>query len=158
MCCCGKPTVNGTAPVKMTYELPASSYEPRPPALHDRDVLLFDEPGRCGGLDHHSYHFRVVKQYSSLYLLVKHGGGEERIRLFPLDRLDAILAGMDSDSRYWLLSTIHAAHRDGAKDSQETEAYRWRRAAAEKRIKTRKVRGGSAVKVWIDTPVMVAAS
>jgi hypothetical protein len=43
------------------------------PALLDGDVLLFDEPGRCGGLDSHCYHYRVVKR-AGLSLLVRHGG------------------------------------------------------------------------------------
>ena len=50
MCCCEKPTINGTAPIKMTFDTPASNYRPNPPELAEGDVLLFDEPGRCGGL------------------------------------------------------------------------------------------------------------
>src|SRR5690349_19548495 len=83
MCCCDSPNVNGT---------PGYKWQPRdeprirpidPPHLRDGDVLLFDEPGRCGGLDGHSYHFRLVKfaHDSNLSLLVRHGGGDECITL-----------------------------------------------------------------------------
>ena len=151
MCCCEKPTINGTAPVKMCFEYPASNYGPNPPELRDGDTLLFDEPGRCGGLDSHSHHFRVVKHgCGSVSLLVRHGGGGERILLFPHRDLAAILGTMDSTARYWMLATIHAAHGDGASNARENESYRWKEAAAEKRIKTRKQPARGIVKVWID--------
>lgn len=150
MCFCDKPTVNGTAPVKTCFEYPASNYQPNPPALLDGDVLLFDEPGRCGGLDSHSHHFRLVKNSSSRYLLTRHGGGDDRIRLFPHRDLTKFLEAMDSNTRYWMLATIHSAHHDGAHDARETEASRWKEAAAEKRIKTRKMASRGVVKVWIE--------
>lgn len=153
MCFCDKPTINGTAPVKTCFEYPASNYQPNPPDLQDGDVLLFDEPGRCGGLDSHSHHFRVVKYgCGSVALLVRHGGGDERIRLYPHRDLPKFLEAMDSNTRYWMLATIHSAHRDGASDATMTERTRWQTAAAEKRIKTRKhtSRGYRSVKVWIE--------
>ena len=62
----------------------------------------------------------------------------------------AILGAMDSTARYWMLATIHAAHRDGASNAREKESYRWKEAAAEKRIKTRKQPARGVVKVWIE--------
>jgi len=79
-------------------------------------------------------------------LLVRHGGGEERLRLSG--PLEPILAALDSNSRYWLLNAIYHAHANGQRDGRDAEAARWRTAAAEKRIKTRKYRDG--VKVWVE--------
>lgn len=121
-----------------------------PPAVEEGDTLLFDEPGRCGGLDSHCHHYRVVKRSSSHLLLVKHGGGEETIRLsgpvaIPLLRLD-------SNARYWLLGAIHYAHRDGDMAGYARERGKWLQAAATGRVKTRKTRGYHSVKVWIEEP------
>lgn len=156
MCFCDKPTLNGTAPVKMSFEYGASNYQPNPPALADSDVLLFDEPGRCGGLDSHSHHYRVVKHgCGSVSLLVRHGGGDERFRLFPHRDLPKFLEAMDSNTRYWMLAAIGSAHRDGASEAKSQANATWRRAAAEKRIKTRKQPKSGAVKVWIeDSPAV----
>jgi len=154
MCCCGKPTINGELGYRWQPNDAPSIRQPYPPTLREDEVLLYDEPGRCGGLDHHSHHFCVVKHYNSLFLVVRHGGGEERIRLFPHRGLSDMLAGLESNARYWILSTIHAAHRDGADEARQKEAETWRKAAAEGRIKTRKQRGANFVKVSIETPAL----
>jgi hypothetical protein len=121
-----------------------------PPDLKPTETLLYDEPGRCGGLDSHSHHYRVVSEYGSLTLVVRHGGGDERISLYK-PTLNA-LAALDSNARYWMLHAIDSAHGKGRREGQETETMRWRKAAAEKRIKTRKMPKSQTVKVWIDTP------
>lgn len=141
MCFHDKPTINDEAW--------------RAPKLADGDVLLHDEPGRCGGLDHHSHHFRVVKSSSSVYLLVRHGGGDERIRLFPHKALPSFFEAMDSTARYWILATIYAAYRDGEEDGRGSECAMWRKAAVERRIKTRKQRGTDRVKVTIEPALRV---
>jgi hypothetical protein len=46
--------------------------------------------------------------------------------------------------------TIYSAHRDGDRDATLAESLKWRKAAADKRIKTKKLRGKDAVKVWIE--------
>ena len=66
MCCCAKPNVNG----EPGYSWDGKSISTRPvdpPMLEDGDVLLFDEPGRCGGMDSHCHHYRLVKSHGSLY-------------------------------------------------------------------------------------------
>lgn len=149
MCCCGKPTINGEPGAYSWDGLSFMTCPVNPPALADGDTLLFDEPGRCGGLDCHAYHFRLVKGASvgSVALLVRHGGGDERTGLSCVARLALpALDAMDSNGRYWLLHTLYSAHRDGA-DRQD--AY-WRRAVAERRIKLQKVRGRNAVRVSVE--------
>ena len=148
MCCCGKPNVNGQMGYKWSHDAAPGIHQPRPPDLRDGDELLFDEPGRCGGTDSHNFHFRVVKGYGC-DLLVRHGGGQERIRIAASHSIPAILAAMDSTARYWTLAAIYHAHADGKRLGQEQIATQWRQAAAEKRIKVRKVRGQVAVRVSI---------
>ena len=163
MCCCEKPTINGTTPVKMTFDAPGSNYQPNPPELAEGDQLLFDEPGRCGGrnpdakpgepgaggLDCHSHHYRLVR-HCGLALLVRHGGGDERIRLSSTWAFEQTLNSLDSNGRYWLFNAIYHAKNDAASRARETERLEWKTAAAEKRIKTRKYPAHGTVKVWIE--------
>jgi hypothetical protein len=150
MCCCGKPVINGQPGYKWQENDDGSVRAAFPPALDEGDTLLFDEPGRCGGIDHHSHHFRLVKQYSSCYLLVQHGGGRERILLFPHHDLPAMFGSMDTTTRYWMLATIYDAHYRGERAAREKSDAMWREAAAEKRIRVRKVRGQNSVRVSIE--------
>ena len=151
MCCCGKPTVNGQPGYRWNDPNGPTGIHPvNPPNLADGDVLIHDEPGRCGGQDSHSYHYRVVRRHGSLFLLVRHGGGDEIIRLSNPVAVVVALASVVSIDRYWILNAIYHAHSDAARNAKESEAQRWRTAAVQKRIKTRKQRGSEAVKVWIE--------
>jgi hypothetical protein len=150
MCCCGKPTINGQPGYRWQPNDTPSVRRVAPPALGEHDTLLYDEPGRCGGLDAHSHHFCVVRSLGRFALLVHHGGGNERIRLSVTPTFAATLEALDTHARYWTLHAIYHAHSDGEQDATDKTTQRWRKAAAEKRIKTRKVRGSDAVKVWIE--------
>lgn len=152
MCCCGKPVVNGETGYRWQPNDAPTIRQPHAPALAENDVLVFDEPGRCGGLDCHSHHFRVVTRYGSHYLLAAHGGGEERFRLFSL--ASSVLKDLDSNSRYWMLHAVYSAHNDGAREASDHEAATWRKAAAEGRLKTRKQQGQNKVTVWIEQGVL----
>jgi len=147
MCCCGKPVVNGEPGYKWNFDDNPSVRPVDPPSLNDNDQLLRDEPGRCGGLDSHCHHYRLVKSHASLLLLVRHGAGDERLHLSG--PLESVLAQLDSTDCYWALNAIYHAYSDGKRSGSENTANNWRRAAAEKRIKTRKVRGSQSVRVWI---------
>lgn len=156
MCCCGKPTVNNEMGYRWQPNDAPTVRGVNPPDLQDGDVLLFDEPGRCGGLDSHSLHCRLVRDGKSntfYSLLVRHGGGDERFRITSTKAFADGLAALDSNSRYWILSAMHSAHRDGADEAQEKESHRWRKAAADKRIKTRKFPARGVVKVWIEDAI-----
>lgn len=147
MCCCGKPVINGETGYKWQPNDAPSIRLVNPPELQDGDQLLLDLPGRCGGLDSHSHHYRVVKRIGWL-LLVRHGGGDEAVRLSgPLERA---LKTVSETDLYWLLNAIYHAYSDGKHEARSTTAETWRKAAAEKRIKTRKQRGSNGVKVWIE--------
>jgi hypothetical protein len=144
--------MNGERGYKWQPDDEPSIYPINPPAVAEGDVVLYDEPGRCGGLDAHSHHYRVVKHYSSIFLYVQHGGGKEEFRLSTTPAFMAMLAALDTNARYWMLSLIYHAHSDGERKGSGETQDRWSRAAAEKRIKTRKYRNSNDVKVWIEDP------
>jgi hypothetical protein len=155
MCMCGKPTRNGEPGYSWNGE-PPHIRPVQPPDLKDGDELLYDEPGRCGGLDSHSHHLRVVKGRFHYALLVRHGGGDERIDLGSTRMAFDALAALDSDARYWLLLRLYHVQSDAARHARDASDAQWRQAAAEKRIKTRKQRGRGSVKVWIEPAVTPA--
>ncbi len=47
--------------------------------------------------------------------------------------------------KYWLLNAIYHARTEAERSGKNTEAAKWSKAAAEKRIKTRKQRGRDSV-------------
>jgi hypothetical protein len=150
MCCCEKPVVNG----EMGYKWQPTDREGvRPisaPAITEGDELLYDEMGRCGEIDSHCHHYRIVKNCGNIYLLVRNGGGDDRIRLSLYGKQVNSFAILNSNDRYWLLNAIYHAHSEGKRNGRDRANEQWRKAAIEKRIKTRKIRGSNAVKVWID--------
>lgn len=149
MCCCKEPNVNGNPGYSWDGKS-VGTHPVNPPTLRDGDMMLFDEPGRCGGVDSHSFHFRVVRQkYGGLALLVRHGAGEERIRLGTRP-IGETLARLGSGERYWFLQCLYHVQSEAARHAATERDSVWRSAAAEKRIKTRKQRGRGTVKVWIE--------
>ena len=157
MCCCGKPTINGQINSYSWDGKAFMTYEPNPPALEEGDTLLWDEPGRCGGIDAHSHHFRLVKrQWGGLSLLVRHGGGDARLSLQSAAQLLLPAAeALDSNARYWLMHSWHSIHEASDYAARSAEASRWSKAAAEKRIKVRKVRGQNLARVTIEPPRVI---
>ena len=147
MCCCRMPNVNGQLGYRWNDPTAAPGVHPMNAPEPDKlDILLHDEPGPAAGLDSHSHHYRLVRRDGTVLLLVRHGGGDERFRLSCTGSLLDAFAVMDSTARYWMFNAIYHAHSDAARESREKETMRWRTAAAEKRIRTRKKRGENAVK------------
>lgn len=147
MCVCGTPT--------------RETDEHRAPLLGERDVLIYDEPGRCspqvngtGNTDYHSHHFRLVQRHSFYTLLVRHGAGDEAInvggRYTRVAELFAMLP--DSDARYLMLYAIYRVHSEAARASRDVERAYWQKAARENRIHTRKMPRRDDVKVWVEVP------
>lgn len=149
MCCCGKAVING----EEGYSWDGKSFsirKPWYPELQEGDDLIRDLPGRCGGVDSHSHDFRLVRRkITGLDLLVRHGGGEDRVSLHAYGA-EAFIESMSESDCYWMMRALYDVQRDSARKAQDIEAHRWRKAAASKRIKTRKQRGTDAVKVWIE--------
>lgn len=156
MCCCAEPNVNGEP--GYSWDGKAVGVRPvDPPALADGDELLFDEPGRCGGMDSHCHHYRLVKNYG-FALLVRHGGGDERVRL-SLPRgtgLDGPEWRMSSDTRYWMLNAMYHAHSEGRRSGRDATARTYADAFVDGRLKKRKQRGGHSVKVWIEPAALAS--
>ena len=151
MCGCGSPTINGTFGYRWQPNDNPTIYPLNPPKISEGDALLFDEPGRCTKrLDSHSYHYRVVKRQGRLWLLVAHGSGQEEFNLHAEQSFADTLANLDTNQRYFVCNTIYQTAADAADKARKSENLRWRQAAAEKRIKTRKVRGCDSYKVWIE--------
>lgn len=150
MCMCGKPTINGEPGYSWDGEN-RSIRPPNPPATEHGETVIYDEPGRCGGLDSHERHYRLVRdRVGGIRLRVRHGGGDESVFLCATGKtLLPGLAALDSTARYWILNTISHAYRDGKSDGAAITEVKWRTAAAQKRIKTRKMRGHDFAKVWI---------
>lgn len=157
MCCCGQPIINGQPGYKWQPNDAPRIRPIDPPALGEYDTLLYDEPGRCGGIDAHCHHYRVVKMFSSMYLLVQHGCGSERIPLHLPKSTMQILESLDTHTRYWLLHSLYYAYHDGvANGSAQTQQY-WHSAAIEKRIKLRRRRG--TVSAYVQPrPIQVEAA
>lgn len=151
MCCCGKPVVNGEMGYKWQPNDAPMVRRVDAPTVAEDETLIYDEPGRCGGIDSHSHHYRVITWHSMISLRVKHGGGEETVplRLYGNGLREAI-AAMDSNMRYWLLNELYHIHSDARRTGQQNESVKWRKAAANKQIKTRKQRGSNEIKVWIE--------
>ena len=128
------------------------------PTIQKGETIVYDEEGRCcpqvngkGSTDYHSHHFRVFKnEYSGHRFAVKHGGGEESYNMYPHTRVVEMLAKLDSDSRYLMLYALWSQWSDGDSKGYANADAKWRKAAAEKRIKTRKMPGRADVKVWIE--------
>jgi hypothetical protein len=135
----------------------------RAPTLQEGDELLYDECGRVHekgtwgnsancGIDYRSHYFRIVKaQYGGCWLLVKHGGGEERIQLdYNVHHVKLIFDLLCSDRRYLLMHMLHSVHREALKQGQDDTARHYQKAFIEGRLKKRKLPKQDAVKVWIE--------
>lgn len=149
MCCCGTQNINGTPGYSWDGKS-FGTYPTMPPTLTEGDTLLFDEPGRCGGIDSHSHHYRVVKN-CGFFLLFRHGGGEGRIRLSNPRALN--FEAMDSNTRYWIMNAIFHAQNDARREGLSEASQEYRQAFAEGRLKKRKMPKSSGVKVWIEPKV-----
>ncbi len=126
--------------------------QPDPPQLLADDELVYDEPGRCGGVDSHCHHFCLIKRHGRYSLLVRNGSGDKRIGV-GRQWIEA-LAALDSNGRYWIFQTFYHSLDDAVVCARNSEKGKWAMAAANKRIKTRKHPRGS-VKVWIVSEAII---
>lgn len=126
----------------------------RAPDIRETDRLLLDECGRIlDRTDFRSHYFRVVAEHlGGAYLLVKHGGGQELIRMdYDAKRIDRLFAGIaDSDDRYRMLYVIYRVHSEAIAMGTARTKTEYVNAFVNGSLKKRKQRGGSQVKVWIE--------
>lgn len=160
MCCCAKANRNGQPGYSWDGK-GESVREPWGPDVPEGWTILYDEPGRCrpvvGGevvrVDHHSHHYRVVRESSgSVMVLVQHGGGREQLGDDYNARKFAKILEMlpDSDARFYALMAWDGALGDAERAARDSEAQTWRAAAADKRIRTRRYPKRGHTKVWIE--------
>ena len=161
MCCCGKPVINGEFGYKWQPADAPAVRPVAPPDVGEHELLLFDEPGRCGGIDSHCHHYRVIRLSGSYDLLVRHGAGQERVHLSNSQAIVTTLATLDTNARYWILNALYHAYADGKQAGSTKQDSYWHKAAAQKRIKTRQLPNGRGVRVWIEpeyiTPTVAVA-
>ena len=138
------------APVPVTNDFRAP-----PVKVEEGEQLFFDEPGRvyynadlsCD-VDMGSFYFRVIRrEFGGVILRCKSGLGVTEIRLGINDRVIVALSSMDSHSRFIMLMEMRDLHNRAVEVTTNTVETTWQRAAAEGRIKTRKVRGENKVRV-----------
>jgi len=86
------------------------------PTVRFNDTIIFEEPGRViGNVCYRAFYFRLVeKRFGCMFLLVKHGGGEESICLDFLhdDKEISALKKLTSTERYLMFFTIFKAYRN----------------------------------------------
>lgn len=138
----------------------------RAPTLKEDDALLFSECGRvvkahtyghddCG-IDYRSHYFRIVRaRYGGCFLLVKHGGGEERFQLdYSKARIGQFFEPLDSTQRYLLMHLFYNVHSQAKQATREKTAHEYKTAFANGKLKKRKQRGSSTIKVWIERELL----
>lgn len=168
MCNCAKANVNGEHGYSWNDDR-VGVYPVNPPALAEGDVLIHDEPGRCGGpnnpprgkgTDSHCHHFRLVTRNGEEYLLVRHGGGDEAFRIGGRgyrQGLAAVLKSLtDSNARYWAFQALYSLIKEERHEARSAERTRWHTAACQKRIKLRRKQG--TIRAEIIEPVAVKTS
>lgn len=151
MCACKEPNINGTFGYSWDGRT-TGKYPVNPPDIGQNDSLIFDEPGRCGGIDSHAHHYRVVFDGYTFYLVIS-GAETIRVRLANGKAVVAALQQLDSNGRYWLLNAISHTAIDYDFKGYETANKLWQRAAVEKRIRTRKIRNSDKVRVWVENSI-----
>lgn len=144
MCCCPKPSVNGEVNAYSWDGKSLSTRTPAPPALKDGDVVLYDEPGRCGGIDSHCHHLTVVENGRAFAIMVRHGGGDERLPLGHRgESIVEPLALMDSNTRYWFLLKIMSLTRDLQTAARDETRRTYAQAFVDGRLKKGRPRNGA---------------
>lgn len=124
----------------------------RQPVPEEDDTVLYSECGRIlNHVDCRSHSFKLVKNHGQFFVLVRHGGGDERISLgYSYRQIDAIFAPLESDLRYWLLHSFMDLYHDTKRAAIDQTADKFRKAFVDGRLKKRKLPAQGAVKVWIE--------
>lgn len=153
MCSCDKPNVNGEHGYKWQPSDNPAKHVVLPCVHKEGDIVLSNDPGRCGhGIDSHAFHFCIVRRGAWHFIIATHFNGSTEVNMKRWSNVNSILA-MSSDDRYWTLQAIYHAVTDSVRDAThkavQEERQFWRQAAADNRIKKRKVRNTNRVDVWV---------
>lgn len=121
---------------------------------HSGNNVLLEEKGRViGEVDYNCYTLKLVRDMGFHHLYVTHGAGEEKISLIHVkEQVIKNILNMDPDTRFLTLFAFYdIAKSEFQKGFNKAEVI-YQRAAAEGRLKTRKVRGENRVRVWVEDP------
>lgn len=135
-----------------TVERNWGAEEWRAPDVNEGETILFSECGRIlGNVDYRSHYFRLVKcEFGGFALLVKHGGGQERLEEYCIRKIVPALACLDSDNRYLTMYAVYQAYQTGHRAGYAKGTALFRDAFAAGRLKKRKIRNSSQTRVWIE--------
>jgi hypothetical protein len=124
----------------------------RAPTLQEGDVEIFSEPGRIAfNVDYRSHWFKLVQvRCGWYYLLVQHGGGEERHKLATKPQFVETLACLSSDLRYLTLHNYLNIIHEAQSVARYNAIDEYRKAFVDGRLKKRKMPGRDVCKVWIE--------
>lgn len=123
-------------------------------ATHSGNNILLEERGRIiGEVDYNCYTLKLVRDMGFHHLYVTHGAGEEKISLIHVkEQVIKNILNMEPDTRFLTLFAFYdIAKSEFQKGFCRAETI-YQRAAAEGRLKTRKVRGENRVRVWVEEP------
>ena len=128
---------------------------------------MYDEPGRIvyrtkdaarypgEGTDCRSHWFRVVRQGAGgrYFLLVQHGGGDQRVSLgYNYRNYAAMFDPLTPDARFWLMWQMLEIYNEARMEAAKETAHKYEQAFVEGRLKKRKLPARGHTKVWIETP------
>ncbi len=131
----------------------------REPKAREDENVIRSEHGRIAfNIDYRSHWFVLVQgpskhQYA---IMVKHGGGEERIQMPTVNfkEIAAVIAALPSDEAYLLMHQLYDIHKDAVREARRQTAKEYREAFVEGRLKKRKLPAQGTVKVWIEDPAV----
>lgn len=121
---------------------------------HSGDNVLLEEKGRViGEVDYNCYTLKLVRDMGAHYLYVTHGAGEEKISLIHVkEQVIKTILNMEPDTRFLTLFAFYDIAKSEFQKGFNKAEITYQRAAAEGRLKTRKVRGENRVRVWVEEP------
>lgn len=121
---------------------------------HSGNNVLLEEKGRViGEVDYNCYTLKLVRDMGFYHLYVTHGAGEEKISLIHVkEQVIKNILNMEPDTRFLTLFAFYDIAKSEFQKGFNKAEITYQRAAAEGRLKTRKVRGKNRVRVWVEEP------
>lgn len=121
------------------------------PSISDSAITLFEEKGRViNDVDYSPFTVALAQDFDSYHVIITSGAGTESFFL-TFDPLVAdAISNMPSDARFLTLLEMREIKTRFLSAGFNKAQSIWQRAAAEDRIKTRKLRGRNEVRVWIE--------
>lgn len=128
----------------------------RKPTVLEGETVLRSECGRIThNIDYRSHWFILIKSaYTEHILLVRHGGGEERIHL-PICNANVLVSAIQSlgsDEAYIVMHQLFDIWQHSKRAGRDEATRRFQNAFIDGRLKKRRFPKQGIVKVWIENP------